>query len=614
MRGNSLNHAAIHTHIPALQSRGVAVEFDYIVVQPGDTVQPVNIPDPNLRAAVENKLRKAPGATITTADMATMTFLIPREANITDLTGLEQATNLRTLWLSDNSISDISPVAGLTNLTDLDLGKNSVSDISAVARLTNLTSLGLFDNSISDISHLAKLTQLTTLSLGDNSISDISPLSGLTNLTRLWLNGNSISDISLVAGLTNLTDLGLHTNSISDISAVARLTNLRKLALRNNNSISDISPVAGLTNLTILVLHTNSISDISPVAGLTNLTHLGLRDNNISNISSLITNTGLGQGDEVDVRKNPLNAAAINTHIPALQNRGVEVLFDAVVTDGVHIPDPNLRAKIEEALRKPSGATITTADMATLTFLDAQTSNITDLTGLETATKLTILWLGKNNISDISPVAGLTNLTHLALAVNSISDISAVAGLTNLTRLGFGKNSISDISAVSGLTNLIWLWLDNNSISDISAVSSLTNLTDLDLAGNSISDISPLVENTGLGSGDEVNVGRNPLNSASINTHIPTLQSRGVEVRFENLKPTTLEYTLSMPAGISLIHVPLKVTEVDGVAKTIESISNLYDALGGASRVNFLITYDTQTQKWHSFSAFRKQVRPPTEL
>ena len=35
--------------------------------------------------------------------------------------------------------------------------------------------------------------------------------------------------------------------------------------------------------------------------------------------------------------------------------------------------------------------------------------------------------------------------------------------------------------------------------------------------------------------------------------------------------------------------------------KTIESISNLYDALGGASKVNFLITYDSQTQEWRSY-------------
>ena len=56
------------------------------------------------------------------------------------------------------------------------------------------------------------------------------------------------------------------------------------------------------------------------------------------------------------------------------------------------------------------------------------------------------------------------------------------------------------------------------------------------------------------------------------------------------------DYRLSIPAGISLIHVPLKVTEVNGAEQTIESVGDLYDALGGADTVNSLITYDFHTQ------------------
>ncbi len=63
----------------------------------------------------------------------------------------------------------------------------------------------------------------------------------------------------------------------------------------------------------------------------------------------------------------------------------------------------------------------------------------------------------------------------------------------------------------------------------------------------------------------------------------------------------TIEYLLSIPAGMSLIHVPLKVTTVDDVAQTIGSVADLYDALGGTNAVDFLITYDSQTQEWHSF-------------
>ena len=73
------------------------------------------------------------------------------------------------------------------------------------------------------------------------------------------------------------------------------------------------------------------------------------------------------------------------------------------------------------------------------------------------------------------------------------------------------------------------------------------------------------------------------------------------------LTPSTIvpsaiaEFLLSVPAGVSLIHVPLKVTTVDGVPKTITSIADLYDALGGASTVNFLITYDAQAKEWRGY-------------
>ena len=138
-------------------------------------------------------------------------------------------------------------------------------------------------------------------------------------------------------------------------------------------------------------------------------------------------------------------------------------------------------------------------------------------------------------------------------------------------------------------------------ISDITALAGLTRLSRLWLQNNSISDLSPLIENTRLGDGDQINVSENPLNRASIDLYIRVLQIRGATVKMDNLKPTTLEYSLLIPAGISLVHLPLKVTTVDDVAQTIEQISDLYDALGGASVVNFLITRDSQTQEWHSY-------------
>ncbi len=439
----------------------------------GQTVSPsdggdegmVSIPDMNLRAVVEDSLNKASGAPISRDEMATLTLFAAVNANISDLTGLEFATNLTGLLLVNNSITDLSPLSNLTNLQGL--------------------------------------------ILINNSISDLTPLSGLTNLQTLWL---------------------------------------------QNNSISDLAP--------------------------------------------LVANTGLGSGDDVNVKDNPLGTTSINTHIPALQDRGVRVVFNVIDPTPVSIPDTNLRVAIEDALDKSSGETITRSDMSTLTRLDAPNSNISDLTGLEFAIILTRLLLSNNSITDLSPLSGLTSLSSLSLSSNSISDVSPLSGLTSLTyltlhnnsisavsalseltrltRLRLDSNSISDISGLSGLTSLTSLVLNSNTISDVSPLSGLTSLTSLILNNNTISDVSPLsdlthltylvlnynsivdisplsnltnietlwlrnnsitdlsplVANTGWGSGDRVDVRDNPLSDASINTHIPALQGRGVTVQF----------------------------------------------------------------------------------
>ena len=152
-----------------------------------------------------------------------------------------------------------------------------------------------------------------------------------------------------------------------------------------------------------------------------------------------------------------------------------------------------------------------------------------------------LLYLNDNNITDISAVSGLTNLIRLSLSRTSISDISPLVGLTNLRLLYLSHNNITDISAVSGLTNLADLYLDGNDITDISVVSGLTNLRILLFRGNSISDLSPLVASVGLGSDDFVVVSENPLNRASIKTHIPALQNRGVTVGFDNVSVKVVE-------------------------------------------------------------------------
>ena len=54
----------------------------------------VYIPDPNLRAFIEEKLGKTPNTPITVEEMTTLHRIFPEDKGIRDLTGLEFATKI----------------------------------------------------------------------------------------------------------------------------------------------------------------------------------------------------------------------------------------------------------------------------------------------------------------------------------------------------------------------------------------------------------------------------------------------------------------------------------------------------------------------------------------
>ncbi len=226
----------------------------------------------------------------------------------------------------------------------------------------------------------------------------------------------------------------------------------------------------------------------------------------------------------------------------------------------VTIFDDNLHAELRKALGKTLGSPITIEEMKTLTYFKANYDNIKDLTGLETATSLTVLELKNNKITDLTPLAALIQLEQLYLNDNDIINISALSGLTRLTRLGLSDNSISDISALSGLNRLTGLGLSENKIWDISALSNLTQLTELYLRDNLLLDLSPLVANSGLTTGDTIDIRVNhALTDASLNIHIPTLRNRGVIV----------DRTYVYLSGPSIVNVGQTVSLIFNVQDTI---------------------------------------------
>ena len=247
--------------------------------------QTVNIPDANLRAAIEEALGKV-------EEMLTLTSFEAANKEINDLTGLEAATHLERLEFPHNLISDLSPLARLVRLHHLNLEDNAISDLSPLAALIGLESLRLHHNLISNISPVAELINLRSVNFGHNIVTDWSPLAGLIKLESITMSHNPVADLSPLTGLINLS--GFHSWG-TPILSLAPLTESPKMRVINicGGEISDLSPLEGLTSLKELYLPGNEVDDISPLASLTGLTRLSLENNEISDLSSLEELSGL---------------------------------------------------------------------------------------------------------------------------------------------------------------------------------------------------------------------------------------------------------------------------------------------------------------------------------
>ena len=343
----------------------------------------------------------------------------------------------------------------------------------------------------------AEMNTIEFLLGGDNlGIKNLRGLEAAKNLRQLSLSDNRISDLTPLANLTQLRYLPLRDNAISDLTPLANLTQLQALSLDRNQKISDLTPLANLEELKELSFSENRVSDLTPLANLTKLKWMHLAHNQISDL------TPLANLDELKELYIGFNDISDLTPL---------------------------------------------ANLTQLNYLSLPDNAISDLTPLADLTQLNYLFLYINAISDLTPLANLDKLIRLNLRSNAISDLTPLANLDQLRKLYLRSNRISDLTPLANLTLLNYLSLDDNAISDLTPLADLTRLRELDVSGNQVSDLSPLIGLASPPLGIRVlKTWNNPLSEASINEHIPTLQSRGVDVSFSSSTDTESPFSIDL--------------------------------------------------------------------
>ncbi len=335
-----------------------------IPVEPIPETRPndiVHIPDPALRAEIAKMLVKPVNDPITAKEMESFkTF--PMDLGkatllkniIKDLTGLEYAINLTSIWIAGNPISDLSPIADLPNLADLRVESCNISDLSPIANLTKLRILRLRDNPISDLSPLASLENLENISLGHNfRTTDISVLSQLTTLKDVLIWALPMTDMSTVVHLPNIEILNLCANDLREIktSEIMVLKNAPKLKhlYLIENKISDISALQNLTDLERLDLSGNNIADVSPLAALTDLKWLNLKRNPVTDwtpLYELVKDTKIEPSGFVFASNassvglgNTFTFSIVGLSIQNLAGWQCNIVFDANILEAIEVTE-----------------------------------------------------------------------------------------------------------------------------------------------------------------------------------------------------------------------------------------------------------------------------------
>ena len=231
--------------------------YDDSLLPPTTDPTIVYIPDVNFKAELVNNtsINTNMDSEIQKTEAAAYTgFIGVSNKNISNLTGIEEFTEITLLNCSRNSIASIN-VSNNSNLTYLNCSNNSLTTLD-ISSNTSLKTLLCTDNQLS-ILDVTQLNDLETLWGQRNEITNIN-LSNNTSLVTLAFSNNQLSTLD-VTNNNALESLTIGQNSLSNLD-LSMNTNLDRLDFFNND-ISTID-LSNNTELTFLNSQTNDMTSI----------------------------------------------------------------------------------------------------------------------------------------------------------------------------------------------------------------------------------------------------------------------------------------------------------------------------------------------------------------
>lgn len=196
---------------------------------------------------------------------------------------LSALAKLTHITITDTTVSaeDFAVIGMLPKLEELTLSGCGLSTTAGLENATELVYLDLSNNTIRNISSLSSLRNLREVYLQNNALSDLSSLSSIKTITRLNVSGNALTTITPICNITGLVWLDASNNQLTSVAQIGNLTKLRELYL-SKNLLTDLERLDACAALEILYLDNNQLTDIYQVGALKNLMLLDFSSNQIT--------------------------------------------------------------------------------------------------------------------------------------------------------------------------------------------------------------------------------------------------------------------------------------------------------------------------------------------
>ena len=466
---------------------------------------------------------------LTSLDVSSNTALIYIDCQNNQLTSLDVPANttLTQLKCDDNQISSLD-VSANTALNIVECYNNNIVSLDFSTNVA-LTSLACYGNNLTSLNIANGFnTNLTFLSTGNNpsltciqvdaNIVGTSPnnwykdaaASYSDNCTPCTVN---IPDANFKAALVG--DTAINTNGDTEIQC-SEATDAIGTIYAYNDNISDLTGIEAFINITALYCYDNNLTSLDVSANISlidlfcdnnNLTSLNIANGNNANMINFdATGNAALTCIQVDAGFTP-NSAGWQKDVTANYS-------DNCTPCTVNIPDANFKAYLvgNTAINTNGDTEIQCSEATAFTgTISCSGQSITDLTGIEAFTALTVLYCNYNQLTSLD-VSANTALTVLHCRNNQLTSLDVSAN-TALSDLRFDNNQLTslDVSANTALITLVGSFNQLTSL-DVSANTALENLHLYDNPVTSI-DVSA---NTAL---IQLELGFNPITSIDVSTN-----------------------------------------------------------------------------------------------